>query len=226
MNITQIEWTDWTLNPVVGCNHGCLYCYARKQAKRQKQRCALCYQFIPHPHLNRLTQLNPRQKPRKIFIDSMWDWNGAGVKEEWSIRIIEKMKECPQHIFQILSKRPMSYERFEFPSNVWLGTSIATTADCHRLHDLGRLKTHNTKFVSLEPLHEHINFWFSKKDIDWLIVGAETGNRKAKIIPQGEWVTSILENARAEGILIFLKRNLHWPETIQEYPDATLKRNT
>lgn len=223
MNLTKIEWCDCTLNPIVGCPHNCVYCYARNQAKRQKQRCNLCHQFIPHPHLERLKDLSSRQKPARIFMDSMYDWNGQGVEEEWLLKIIDKMRECPQHTFQILSKRPKGYERFEFPSNVWLGTSIAATADCHRLHDLGSLEIHNIKFVSIEPLHEHIDFWFSKKDIEWIIVGAETGKRKAKIIPQGEWVTSILENAQAEGIPIFLKRNLHWPETTREFPEASGK---
>jgi len=221
MNVTKIEWTDWTLNPVVGCNNGCPYCYAQKQAKRQKQRCGMCYDFEPHPHLERLNQLTPKQKPRKIFIDSMWDWNGEGVKEEWLQKIIEKMKECSQHTFQILSKRPKGYGRFEFPSNVWLGTSIATSEDCHRVHTLANLKNSNIKFVSIEPIHKHINFWFSKEIIDWIIIGAETGNRKGKIKPEGEWITAIVENARAEEIPLFLKGNLLWPETIQEYPGTT-----
>ena len=180
----------------------------------------MCYSFVPHPHLERLNQLNPKQKAKKIFMDSMWDWNSSGVDEEWLLKIIDKMRECPQHTFQILSKRPQGYGRFEFPSNVWLGTSIATTADCHRVHDLGNLRNRNLKFVSVEPLHEKIDFWFSSKEIDWIIVGAETGQRIGKIIPEAEWVTSILENARAEGLPVFLKGNLHWPEAIQEYPKA------
>ena len=158
-------------------------------------------------------------------MDSMWDWNGEGVEEEWLLTIIYKMRECSQHTFQILSKRPKGYERFEFLSNVWLGTSIATTADCHRVRNLGDLKTHNIKFVSIEPLHQHIAFWFLKKDIDWLIIGAETGRRKGKIIPQSEWVTSILDNARAERIPIFLKGNLQWPEEIRDYPETRQRQN-
>jgi len=223
MNLTKIEWCDYTLNPIVGCPHNCVYCYARNQAKRQKQRCSLCYQFVPHPHLERLKDLSPRQKPARIFMDSMYDWNGHGVEEEWLMRIIDRMRECPQHTFQILSKRPKGYERFAFPSNVWIGTSIATTADSHRVSDLGNLENRNLKFVSVEPLHEHIDFCFSKKDVNWLIIGAETGHRKAKILSPSEWVTSILENARDERIPIFLKGNLHWPETIGEFPEASRK---
>lgn len=34
MNKSLIEWCDFTWNPVTGCQHGCLYCYAAKQANR------------------------------------------------------------------------------------------------------------------------------------------------------------------------------------------------
>jgi DNA repair photolyase len=54
MNKTKIEWCDATINPVVGCLHNCPYCYARRQARRRKNECYLCYEFIPHDHLERL----------------------------------------------------------------------------------------------------------------------------------------------------------------------------
>ncbi len=216
MNQTKIEWADCSLNPIVGCPHNCNFCYAIKQAKRQKHRCKLCYEFIPHPHLERLKQINPAQKPKKIFIDSMWDWNSNGVKEEWIMSILKKIKECPQHTFQILSKRPKRYSRFEYPSNVWLGTSISTNSDNYRVHDLLETKLKNVKFVSIEPIHEKINFYFSK--IDWIIVGAESGNRIGKIIPEKEWIQSIIENARLENIPIFIKDNIKWHKKIQEFP--------
>jgi len=34
MGQTKIEWCDYTWNPVVGCKHGCSYCYARRFAER------------------------------------------------------------------------------------------------------------------------------------------------------------------------------------------------
>lgn len=162
--------------------------------------------------------MNPAQKPKKIFIDSMWDWNSPGVQIEWLEEILKKMRKCSQHTFQILSKKPKDYDRVEYPSNVWLGTSIATTADCFRIHNLSNLRANNLKFVSIEPIHEKIDFRFTKDLIGWMIVGAETGKRKEKIIPKTEWIDSLIENARAEEIPLFLKDNLYWNEKIQEYP--------
>jgi protein gp37 len=98
MNHTKIEWTDLTVNPIVGCTNGCTYCYARKMAKR-RGRNTCCYDFKPHHHLERLNQIKPTQKPKKIFINSMWDWNCSDNKEWWLYAIIDTMQECPQHTF-------------------------------------------------------------------------------------------------------------------------------
>lgn len=219
MNQTKIEWCDMTLNPVVGCPHNCDYCYARRQAKRQKQRCKLCYDFIPHPHLERLDQLKPTQKPKRIFLDSMWDWCSAGVKKEWLETILAKIRQCPQHTFQILSKRPNRYSRFSYPENVWLGTSVATNADLYRIHDLSRVVPHNIRFVSIEPIHEKLDFWFTGKAVDWIIIGAETGHRKGRIVPEPEWISSLVENGKAENIPVFIKDNVKYScEVIRDFP--------
>lgn len=218
MNKTNIEWTNYTLNCVVGCSHNCPYCYARKQAKRFQQRCKLCYDFIPHPHLERLNQLSPTQTPAKIFMDSMFDWNCNQVKIEWLVPQIKKMRECKQHTFQILTKRPKRYNRFYFPINVWLGTTITSKFDTYCIHDLlDNTDQNNIHFVSIEPILSEIPFWFYK--VDWIIIGAETGNRIGKVIPKKEWIEPIIENARSEGIPLFLKRNLGWKDTIQEFPN-------
>lgn len=216
MNLTKFEWCEATLNPVCGCPHGCDYCYARRQAKRQKQRCMLCYKFIPHPHLERLDQLTPTQKPRRIFLDSMWDWNANGVKREWLLAILKKIRECPQHTFQILSKRPSRYSRFTYPENVWLGTSIAMDSDLHRIEQLIQAVPNNLRFVSVEPIHERIEHDFS--GLDWIIVGAETGHRKGKITPEKQWISEIIEKGKVKKIPVFIKKNVKWNQIIREFP--------
>ncbi len=214
--MTKIEWCDKTLNPVVGCTHGCEYCYARRQAKRQKHRCQKCYEFIPHPHLERLEQITPRQKPKKIFIDSMWDFCCKDNKDSWLYTIIEKMEECPQHTFLILSKRPGFYKLFDFPSNVWLGTTITSQQDIYKVELLVSGNPKNLKFGSFEPLHGYIRS--SLRGLNWVIVGAETGKRPEKIIPKDKWVKGIINQCRKHGIPLFLKNNLNWHWKEQEFP--------
>ena len=226
MNNTKIEWTDKSLNCVVGCPHGCSFCYARRQAKRFLHRCKLCYDFIPHSHLERLNQLSPKQKPMKVFMDSMWDWNANGVLEEWILPQIAKMRECNQHTFQILSKRPYRFARFNYPQNVWLGTSICDWRDNYQIHSLCNAAPDNLKFVSIEPIQGPVNFYFGtrmpKDSPEWIIIGAETGRHKGKVVPEKAWVDPIIENCKEVGIPVFIKNNIIdlWGETyrIQEFP--------
>ena len=47
-----------------------------------------------------------------------------------------------------------------------------------------------------------------KASIDWVILGAETGNRKGKIIPKEQWILSIVEQCRQANIPVFMKDSL------------------
>lgn len=220
--VNKIGWCDKTVNPVVGCNIRCGdWCYARRQAKRQKQNCMKCYKFIPHEHLDRLKQLTPRQKPMKVFIDSMWDWNSPGVKPEWCREIIAKMKECSQHIFLILSKELEGYKSYEFPKNVWLGTSVTTDEDTERIYELMYLQHKgNNVFLSIEPLLKRVNP-FSIRRVDWVIIGALSRQGKEPLQPEKEWVTDIIKKIDDfEKIPVFTKDNLTIVEPRKEFPKA------
>lgn len=161
-------------------------------------------------------------------MDSMWDWNAKGVLNEWITPQIAKMKECKQHTFQILSKRPIKYSRFTYPKNVWLGASLCDWRDQYVINDLNKAVPNNLKFLSIEPIHGPINFWFGSvkkhEGIQWIIIGGETGHRKDKVIPKKEWVDPIIENCREVGIPVFVKNSLIelWGEEyrIQEFPGA------
>ncbi len=211
----KIEWTDETLNPVVGCTHNCHYCYARAQAKRRKKKCNLCYEFTPHAHLERLNTLNPKQKPKKIFIDSMWDWNCVSNDQNWLTTIIKKMAECKQHTFQILSKRPEGYQRFKFPNNCWIGTSIDTNKTAlERYNALIGSNKNNLKYISFEPLLEDVNI--NLEGIGWIIIGADSRRRAKK--PLQEWANKLIAQARELNTPVFVKDNYGYPERINEFP--------
>jgi len=57
---------------------------------------------------------------------------------------------------------------------------------------------------------------------NWVIIGAETGRRKNKVIPKREWIEDIVNECRKAGIPIFMKSSLAdiWGEPlIQEFPE-------
>ena len=123
-SLTKIEWTDATWNPIAGCSvvsPGCTNCYAMRQAHRLASNPA-----TPHYHgTTQMTRGGPvwtgkigiapeavltaplrRKKPTTYFVNSMSDLFHEGVPDEVVDRVFAVMALCPQHRFQILTKRP------------------------------------------------------------------------------------------------------------------------
>ncbi len=225
MNRTRIEWCDYTWNPVVGCKHWrnlCSVghaCYARKQAKRQKNRCPECYHFIPHIHQERLGEPYRVKRPSKIFVCSMGDLFGDWVPDEWIEAVLRVVDDNLHHTFMFLTKNPKRYREFEFPPNCWLGTTVNKQSEVVRITELveNKYATHNIKFISFEPLYGEIRMLFPDPEhvVHWIIIGAQTNPYRP---PEPEWVKLLIQQARSIGAAVFLKDNLRWHEKIQEFP--------
>lgn len=124
---TSIEWTDTTWNPVRGCSivsPGCRSCYAMKQAHR------FSGPGKPYEGLTKQTKAGPQwtgkivtveealteplswKKPRRVFVNSMSDLFHEDVPDEFIDRVFAVMALCPQHTFQVLTKRPERMLRY------------------------------------------------------------------------------------------------------------------
>lgn len=106
------------------------------------------------------------------------------------------------------------------------------------------LPTRAHKFISIEPLScdicevederergkllEHFLLPNGYKSFfEWIIVGAETGRRKNKVIPKREWIERLLDLCRKADIPLFMKSSLAeiWGEPlIQEFPEGFVDR--
>jgi protein gp37 len=194
MNETKIEWCTKSLNPVVGCTFNCPYCYARKLNDRFKW---IDNWNEPKFYYERLKQLKMK-KPQNIFMNSMSDI--ADWKQEWIDMVAVAIAENPQHNYMFLTKRidDILYREKEFEPlllnfNVWIGVTATTNDDLERtlpiLKEIAKWNCHT--FISVEPIHERIRPTHRFFGIDWIIVGAETGNRKGKVIPRKSWVKAL-----------------------------------
>ncbi len=199
MNKTKIEWTDYTLNPVVGCKHGCFYCYAKKMNDRFKW---IKEWDDPQWFPERLREPYKLKKPSKIFVCSIADLFGDWIPIRWIEYVIEMAEENPQHTFQFLTKNPKRYSEFEFPQNCWLGITIDGTeplVEQVKKREYLLTKTDNFKFISFEPLLGKVSIVRIKK-VDLVIVGAMTG--QGAVVPEKEWIKSIKHKN------IFYKNNI------------------
>lgn len=250
MNKTKIDWCDSTWNPVTGCLHGCEYCYARGIAKRfapfafphltedgvfkhindlkdpiitvckdEKERiCVYPYGFEPTFHRYRLNDYIGK-KGRNIFVCSMADLFGSWVPDSWIEEVFKACEKAPQHNYLFLTKNPARYVELinntdffvKTKGNMWFGYSYTGKENKQWWNPDYNI------FVSVEPILEPIEVPRCK----WLIVGAETGRRKDRVVPKREWIKSIVEDCRKFDIPLFMKSSLVdiWEEPlIQEFP--------
>lgn len=192
----------------------------------ERGKCAYPFGFTPTFHRYKLDEY-ANKKGRNIFVCSMADLFGKWVPDEW---IEEVMNACyPQHNYLFLTKNVERYTEYGVPrdKNKWYGTSITKKSDIDRFNYLPAFC--NT-FVSIEPLLEDLevekcNIMFMQ--VDWVIIGAETGRRKDKIVPDRKWIEDILNKCRKNGKPVFMKSSLSdiWGEPlIQEFPDELQRR--
>lgn len=117
--MSNIEWTDCTWNPVIGCRHvaeGCRHCYAETMSKRlaamgQKDYASILEakgKFNGSAITRPETLAEPLlwKKPRMVFVNSMSDLFHEDVPFEFVAAVFGVMAACPQHTFQLLTKRP------------------------------------------------------------------------------------------------------------------------
>jgi protein gp37 len=209
MNRTKIEWCDYSWNPITGCLHNCWYCYAKKLFTRFHRS------FKPQFHPKRLKEKFPK-KPSKIFCCSVSDIFADWTPCDWTTKVIDKIKEHPEHTFQLLTKNPENIDKqIEFPENIWIGVTITTQNEVYKIDYLRKVKC-KIRFVSFEPLLDNITK-LNLENIDWIIIGKLTGSKKIPL--QKQWVKNLILEARENKIPIFIKDNVKWHKKIQEFPE-------
>jgi protein gp37 len=208
---SKIEWTEMTWNPVTGCtkiSQGCKHCYAERMAYRLQAMRVERYQngFKPTLHWDALGLPKQWKIPRLVFVNSMSDLFHDAVPLEFIRQVFQTMSECPQHTFQILTKRSSRlYDialNLEWPPNVWMGVSVENQAAIFRVYDLLRVPA-AVRFLSVEPLIGPVNL-VPLQGIDWVIVGGESGPGARPM--KKEWVEAILDQCRASGVPFFFKQ--------------------
>lgn len=255
---SKIDWCDSTWNPVTGCLHGCEYCYARGIANRFKgyepeealhefnspvfvrhrnddgewgkeYKCVYPYGFDPTLHRYHLNDYIGK-KGRNIFVCSMADLFGKWVPDNWIEEVFKACEKAPQHNYLFLTKNPQRYVDLGYSGklpekdNMWYGSTVTTPGtESYWGRDT------NT-FWSIEPILEPFgSMGTTYNEVPkWIIIGAETGQRKNKVIPERKWIEDILNECRKADIPVFMKSSLAeiWEEPlIQEFPKVLLRTN-
>lgn len=195
---------------MTGCakvSPGCAHCYAETFAER--------FRGVPgHPYEQgfdlklwpgRLELPLGWKRPMRIFVNSMSDLFHDDVPDEFIGRVFETMAAADWHIFQVLTKRPERAaalaDRLPWPENVWMGVSVENQRWTSRVEHLRRIPA-AVRFLSCEPLLGPLEL--DLRQIDWVIVGGESGRGARPMKP--EWARSVRAQCEAADIAFFFKQ--------------------
>jgi protein gp37 len=226
MASTKIEWTEMTWNPVTGCDKissGCKHCYAEAMAKRLQAMGQDKYKngFDLTLHPEALNEPYKWKKSKVIFVNSMGDLFHKDIPVEYIKKVFRVMKENPQHVFQVLTKRADLLRYYdsegwlEWPHNIWMGVTVENATVIKRI-DLLRDTKAKVKFLSCEPLLSALPS-MNLNTIDWVIVGGESGRTPRPI--KEEWVIDIKEQCEKADVAFYFKQ---WGGTNKKKAGSTL----
>jgi protein gp37 len=190
------------------------------------------YKFEPTFHRYRLDEPQKIKTPSKIFVSSMGDLFGDWVPDQWIEEVCMSCQKADWHTYLFLTKNPKQYKKIyrsflDYRFYMWFGATVTDESSfiykgydlCHSAGGLRPKKKRANRFLSIEPLQGEIREHILRPcipEIDWVIVGAQTGSNAVK--PKTEWVQKIINECREANVPIFLKDNLNWHEKIQEFP--------
>lgn len=213
---SKIEWTDATWNPVRGCTKispGCAHCYAETFAERFRGVLGHPFEFgfdirlVPEKIAEPLRWATSQM----IFVNSMSDLFHEKVPDEYIVSVARVMNAADWHTYQVLTKRPERMRtllngKLRFAAeqpHIWWGVSVENRKNGLPRIDLLRESTARIRFLSIEPLLEHLGP-IDLRGISWVIVGGESGPGARPM--EAEWVRNIKIQCRKAKVPFFFKQ--------------------
>jgi len=209
---SSIEWTEMTWNPTTGCTKisaGCKFCYAEVMTRRLQAMGIEKYKDgfkKVRVHEDSLNIPYSWKGSKTVFVNSMSDLFHPEVTFEFIEKVFAVMNDTPQHTYQVLTKRAERlyelHHKLNWTKNIWMGVSVEDKRVTDRI-DFLRETNAQTKFLSCEPLIGPLQK-MNLKNIDWVIVGGESG-RKARPMSE-QWVWDIKMQCQEQEVAFFFKQ--------------------
>lgn len=245
---TAIAWTDHTFNPWMGCfkvSQGCKNCYAETLTGTKMKLDVFGADTSKRKRTGKATWNKPRgwnneaiyqRRAHRVFCASLADvFEDAPGPNEWRPELFQLIKDTPWLDWQLLTKRPENIAKmlpdtwgdndFGFWPNVWLGTSIEDNRVKERSVQLTEVPA-VVHFISYEPAigpFDEVSLF----DIEWLIVGGESGPGYRSM--DLDWAREARRMAEATATAFFFKQNHGYRtelgidalgEVVRKYPAA------
>lgn len=166
--------------------------------------------FMPTYHRYRLDYPMQRKNGCNILVGEMGEMFGEWIPDSMIQEIFESCQTRNIHNYLFLTRFPQRYRELCLKGilptgiNFWYG-STATHSYDHYPAIPDKVNT----FICFEPILEEIKMPSNDVRVaDWIIIGAENGSGKSKVIPKRSWIEKIVEYADRVNIPVFMKNSL------------------
>jgi protein gp37 len=137
----------------------------------------------------------------------MSDLFHENVSFEFISEVFDVMERCPQHTFQVLTKRSKRFSQIshiigDWPENVWAGVTIESSEYKDRIDHLRQVPV-KVRYLSCEPLLDNLGL-LSLSGINWVIAGGESGWSARKV--RRTWIANIRDQCVAQNTPFFFKQ--------------------
>ncbi|USX25370.1 phage Gp37/Gp68 family protein [Oxalobacteraceae bacterium OTU3CINTB1] len=239
-----IEWTHHTFNPWWGCirvSAACDHCYAETWAKRlgadvwgpKSER-----RFFSDAHWKEPLKWDAEAAAegvrKRVFCASMADvFENRPDLVPHRLRLLELISKTPHLDWLLLTKRIHLVRKqlpkgYDFPANVWLGTTVENQAEADkRIRHLLAFATPAVRFLSCEPLLGPVDIspFLERNEsgirVDWVIAGGESGHGARPMEPQ--WPDALRKQCGAAKVAFHFKQWGHWAP-VEHAADSMTKR--
>ena len=210
-DVTHIEWTDATWNPITGCSivsPGCTNCYAMRLAgtrlKYIPSRNGLTVDSKAGPVWNGEVRLNEQwldqplrwKRPRRIFVCAHGDLFAENVPDEWIDKVFAVMALAPQHTFQVLTKRAARMRQYINSNETRLrvlGDGVADAFDAAGIPWNGNWGDRHSQAIASATIWPLPNVWLG--------VSAEDQTRADERVPELLATPAAIRFVSAEPLL-------------------------
>jgi len=217
------DWWDKSYSPIEGCtpiSKGCNRCWAQSFLRRFRGNTGV------HLFPERLDQPLHWRKARTVFVAPLGDLFHDDVPNWFLAHVFARMLQAHRHTYIVLTKRPERMESWitvalnPCPPHIWLGVSAEDQERADERIPILRRIPAAVHWLSLEPLLGPIRADLT--DIEWVVVGGETGPGARPMHPQ--WVRDIRNQCVAAGVPFWFKSWGEWIPSDQAGMSARLGR--
>jgi len=190
-----------TWNPVTGCTHNCVYCWARRLAET-KLRNTRKYRNGFRPAIHEWEFGAKFRLGEVVFVTDMGDLFCDAIPKEWILRVLSYVERFPSTCFLFLTKNPARYHEFldYIPKNAILGATIETNRDeLYRKYRVSGAPPPSSRYKAMRDLEWDLKFISIEPILDF---------------DPGEFLNWIIE---VDPVLVYVGYD-NWGNRLQEPP--------